>query len=67
MLWAFTMTEVPGEPIDLVEYDGHNGRSPMPFRINVTPRDGEVAVVLEREGGRVAAAVSTRVAPEVEV
>ena len=65
MLWAFNMTEVPGEPIDLIEYDGHNGRSPMPFRINIKPRDAEVSVVLEREIGR--SSVRTRVAPEVEV
>ena len=31
MLWAFDMKAIPGEPIDLREYDGLSGRSPMPF------------------------------------
>ena len=52
MLWAFNMTEVPGEPIDLNEYDGLSGRSPMPFRINLKARDEEVERVLQRESGK---------------
>ena len=52
MLWAFDMTEVPGEPIDLNEYDGLSGRSPTPFRINIKPRDAEVEKVLKRESDR---------------
>ena len=52
MLWAFNMTEVQGEPIDLNEYDGLSGRSPMPFRIHLTPRDAEVEKVLKREGAK---------------
>lgn len=47
MLWAFNMSEVPGEPIDLSEYDGQSGRSPLPYRINVTARHEGVARVLE--------------------
>ncbi|KAL0957853.1 hypothetical protein HGRIS_000037 [Hohenbuehelia grisea] len=47
MLWAFTMKEIPGEPIDLAEYDGLSGRSPVPFRIRMVPRDDNVARVLE--------------------
>jgi hypothetical protein len=47
MLWAFNMDEIPGEPIDLKEYDGLSGRSPMPFRIRLTPRHENVARVLE--------------------
>lgn len=43
LLWAFRMEELPEEPIDLKEYDGLSGRSPVPFRIKMTPRDGHVA------------------------
>ena len=47
MLWAFKMEQVPGEPIDLREYDGLSGRSPLPFRIKMIPRHDQVAEVLE--------------------
>lgn len=47
MLWAFNMHEIPEEPIDLKEYDGLSGRSPVPFRIRLTPRHENVAKVLE--------------------
>ncbi|THH14404.1 hypothetical protein EW146_g5920 [Bondarzewia mesenterica] len=47
MLWAFNMKEIPGEPIDLKEYDGLSGRSPVPFRITLTPRDAKVKEVLD--------------------
>lgn len=43
MLWAFKMEEIPGEPIDLKEYDGCSGRSPVPFRIKMIPRHEKVA------------------------
>lgn len=46
MLWAFKMDETPGEPVDLKEYDGLSGRSPIPFRIKTTPRHEKVATVL---------------------
>jgi len=46
MLWAFRMEEIPGEPIDLKEYDGLSGRSPVPFRIKMIPRHANVAKVL---------------------
>ncbi|KAJ7154265.1 cytochrome P450 [Mycena filopes] len=46
MLWAFNMTEIPGHPIDLKEYDGLSGRSPLPYKINMTPRHEGVAEVL---------------------
>ena len=46
MLWAFKMEEIPGEPIDLKEYDGLSGRSPVPFRIRMIPRHDLVAEVL---------------------
>ena len=46
MLWAFEMKEIPGAPIDLKEYDGLSGRSPVPFRIKMIPRDEKVKEVL---------------------
>ncbi|KAL5518465.1 hypothetical protein ACEPAH_147 [Sanghuangporus vaninii] len=45
MLWAFNMYEIPGEPIDLNEYDGLSGRSPVPFRIRLEHRHSNVATV----------------------
>ncbi len=47
MLWAFRMEEIPGEPIDLKEYDGLSGRSPVPFRIKMVPRHEKVPEVLD--------------------
>ena len=46
LLWAFDMKQLPNEPIDLKEYDGLSGRSPVPFRITMTPRDSHVAEVI---------------------
>ncbi|KAI0666876.1 cytochrome P450 [Trametes maxima] len=46
LLWAYDMAELPEEPIDLNEYDGLSGRSPVPNRIKLTPRDEHVAAVL---------------------
>ena len=46
LLWAFNMQELPEEPIDLKEYDGLSGRSPVPFRIKMTPRHAKVGEVL---------------------
>ncbi|KZT07802.1 cytochrome P450 [Laetiporus sulphureus 93-53] len=46
MIWAFNMVEIPSEPIDLKEYDGLSGRSPVPFRIKLVPRHENVAKVL---------------------
>lgn len=46
MLWAFKMEEIPGEPIDLKEYDGLSGRSPVPFRIKMIPRHENVESIL---------------------
>ncbi|GJE93448.1 cytochrome P450 [Phanerochaete sordida] len=46
MLWAFNMQQLPDEPIDLKEYDGLSGRSPVPFRIKMTPRHERVSEVL---------------------
>ncbi|KAG6915439.1 hypothetical protein DXG01_011469 [Tephrocybe rancida] len=38
LLWAFTFHSVPGEPISLEEYDGLSGRTPKPFRLQLSPR-----------------------------
>ncbi|KAF8172650.1 cytochrome P450, partial [Pholiota molesta] len=46
MLWAFRMEEIPEEKIDLKEYDGLSGRSPVPFRIKMLPRHDNVEKVL---------------------
>jgi hypothetical protein len=46
MLWAFNMREIPGKPIDLKEYDGLSGRSPVPFEVQVEPRHSGVETVL---------------------
>ena len=46
MLWAFKIDPVPGDPIDLKEYDGLSGRSPVPFRVKLTPRGTFVQKVL---------------------
>uniref|UniRef100_A0A0W0FAE3 Cytochrome P450 n=1 Tax=Moniliophthora roreri TaxID=221103 RepID=A0A0W0FAE3_MONRR len=46
LLWAFKMEQIPGEPIDLEEYDGLSGRSPVPFRIKMIPRHEKVIEVL---------------------
>ncbi len=46
LLWAFKMEELPDEPVDLKEYDGLSGRSPVPNRIKLTPRDEHVEAML---------------------
>ncbi|EIN04006.1 cytochrome P450 [Punctularia strigosozonata HHB-11173 SS5] len=46
LLWAFNMAEIPGEPIDLNEYDGLSARSPVPFRIKLEPRHEKVGQVM---------------------
>jgi len=48
MLWAFNMAEIPGKPIDLKEYDGKSGRSPVPFEVTFTPRHENVKTVIDR-------------------
>lgn len=47
MLWAFSMKELPDEPINLKEYDGLSGRSPVPFRVEMTLRHENVKRVLD--------------------
>jgi hypothetical protein len=48
ILWAFRMEQIPSEPIDLKEYDGLSGRSPVPFRIKMIPRHEKVIEVLNK-------------------
>jgi cytochrome P450 len=52
MLWAFDMIQIPEKPIDLKEYDGLSGRSPVPFEIMLKPRFEGVGEVIEREMGK---------------
>lgn len=47
LLWAFNMEALPDEPIDLKEYDGLSGRSPVPFRIKLVPRHQNVRGVVD--------------------
>ncbi|KAL1859820.1 hypothetical protein Daus18300_009410 [Diaporthe australafricana] len=47
LIWAFNLEQVPGHPIDLREYDGLSGRSPVPFHIRLVPRHGNVKRVLD--------------------
>ena len=47
MLWAFEMIKIPDKPIDLAEYDGKSGRSPLPFQIRLKPRFKGVKQVLD--------------------
>ncbi|KAK1230512.1 hypothetical protein PQX77_006382 [Marasmius sp. AFHP31] len=48
MIWAFNLQSIPEEPIDLREYDGLSGRSPVPFRIKMIPRDNKVHEILAK-------------------
>ena len=48
LIWAFNLQSIPEDPIDLKEYDGLSGRSPVPFRIKMIPRDNKVAEVLAK-------------------
>jgi cytochrome P450 len=49
MLWAFEMSEIPEKPVNLNEYDGMSGRSPVPFEILLQPRFEGVGKVLAGE------------------
>nr|BAL05163.1 cytochrome P450 [Phanerodontia chrysosporium] len=46
LLWAFDMRQLSDAPIDLKEYDGLSGRSPVPFCIRLVPRHEHVAAVV---------------------
>ncbi|KAG8164966.1 hypothetical protein KVR01_005241 [Diaporthe batatas] len=47
LIWAFTLEEVPGHPIDVRGYDGLRGRSPAPFHIRLIPRHDKVKTVMD--------------------
>lgn len=47
LLWSFNMTELQDEPINLEEYSGLSGRSPIPFKVNLSPRHPNVEKLLE--------------------
>lgn len=47
LIWAFNLEAVPEHPIDLKEYDGLSGRSPVPFQIYLKPRHDNVEKVLK--------------------
>ena len=49
ILWCFRLSDVPGEPVDLNEYDGLSGRSPTPFKVQLAMRHDEVLGVLDKE------------------
>ena len=47
LLWSFDITELPAEPINLDEYSGLSGRSPIPFKVRLIPRHPNVENVLD--------------------
>ena len=49
LLWAYEIKPVDGEPISLQEYQGKSGRTPMPYRVVLTPRHEKVASMLDVE------------------
>ncbi|KAH9174756.1 cytochrome P450 [Lactarius sanguifluus] len=49
LLWAFDIRALPDEPISLEEYEGESGRTPMPYRVMLTPRHDRVQALLDAE------------------
>ncbi|KAI0304241.1 cytochrome P450 [Russula brevipes] len=49
LLWAFDIQALPDEPISLEVYKGKSGRTPLPYRITLTPRHDRVQALLEAE------------------
>jgi hypothetical protein len=49
LLWAYEIRSLPEEPISLEEYDGASARTPLPYRITLTPRHERVQALLEAE------------------
>lgn len=49
LLWAFSVHELPTEPISLEEYEGTSGRTPVPYRVDLHPRHERVHATLEME------------------
>jgi cytochrome P450 len=49
LLWAFDIRPPAGETISLEEYEGAAGRSPLPYRVMLTPRHDRVQALLDAE------------------
>jgi len=49
LLWAYDVGSLPDEPISLEEYEGESGRTPLAYRITLTPRHDRVQALLEAE------------------
>lgn len=49
LLWSFTIRETPGEPISLKEYNGLFGRTPLPYRVELTPRHENLSSIVAGE------------------
>ncbi|KAI0050012.1 cytochrome P450 [Auriscalpium vulgare] len=49
LMWSFEINSVPGHPISLEEYEGANGRTPMPFKVQLVPRHDRVRMMLEEK------------------
>ncbi|KAJ3842653.1 cytochrome P450 [Lentinula raphanica] len=47
LLWSFHFHSLPDEPISLKEYEGLSGRTPLPFRLRLEPRDVRLESVLK--------------------
>lgn len=47
LLWSFEMTELPATPINLEEYSGLSGRSPVAFKVLLKKRHALVEKVVE--------------------
>jgi hypothetical protein len=49
LLWAYEIQSLPDEPISLEVYNGKSARTPLPYRITLTPRHERVQALLETE------------------
>ncbi|KAJ7147761.1 cytochrome P450 [Mycena filopes] len=49
LLWMYTFHGVPEEPISLEEYEGASGRTPLPFRMLLSPRHELAKQMLEAD------------------
>ncbi|KAI0475658.1 cytochrome P450 [Xylariaceae sp. FL0804] len=47
LIWAFDLVADAAHPIDLKEYDGLSGRSPVPFQVYLRPRHAGVESVVK--------------------
>ncbi|KIK62698.1 hypothetical protein GYMLUDRAFT_197806 [Collybiopsis luxurians FD-317 M1] len=49
LLWSFNFHALPDEPISLEEYEGLDGRTPLPFRLRIEPRHDQVEAALRED------------------